>query len=118
MPIHHVKDYVEHLKSKPVHVRQRVAVATSGAITGLIALAWVVSLSASGSLALSPGPSVSANIASATRDSGEEFSNLLGAAGAFRSGLEGGSTITVVDTKASSTLDRPGEKDERTVIPF
>ena len=118
MPIHRVRDYVEHLKTQPVQVRKRVAVATSGAVTGVVALAWLVALTSSGSLALSPDPSSTRNLASATRESGEDLSSLLGAAGAFQNGLKGSGSITVVDTKASSTLDQAEAKDERTVIPF
>lgn len=120
MPIHHVRDYVEHLKGQPVHVRKRFALGASGAITGVIALAWIVALSSSGSLTLAPSSSATSNIAAATRDSGKDLSSLLGAAGAFKdNGFNGSGSITVVDTKASSTLDQPATaSDERTVIPF
>lgn len=117
MPIQRARDYVEHLKSKPEHVRQRVALASSGLITGLVVVGWLVALTSSGTLALSSEPQYD-DITVASQESAEDFSNLLGAAGAFRTGLDGAGSVTVVETTESSTLEQEDSIGERTVIPF
>jgi hypothetical protein len=46
-----VSSYVSHLRSKPEHVRRRVAFWSSFGVTALIALFWVVSFTTIGSSA-------------------------------------------------------------------
>lgn len=114
MPIHHVQNYVEHLKGKPEHVRRRYALAISGGITFVIAFAWITAIGTSGVLALSPQ---SGQRQIAENEPGP-MSSLVGAAAAFRTGISSGS-LNVVETEVSSSLDRPEDKtQEATVIPF
>lgn len=40
--LHHVEHHVEHLRSKPHHVRKQVAFTTAAGVTFVIALAWLV----------------------------------------------------------------------------
>jgi hypothetical protein len=118
MPINRAKDYIEHLKSKPEHVRERVAVGCALVVTVVVALGWMAALTSSGVLALSTPNEADRQLASAAASTKKETSNLLGAAAAFQGSLQGEGNITVVESGATSTLDRDTTSDERTVIPF
>lgn len=117
MPIHHVQNYVEHLKGKPEPVRRMYALAIAGGITLVVALAWITALGTSGVLALSPQGQT--RELAQEKSTGDAFSSLVGAAAAFRTGLSNSASLNVVDTEVSSTLDKPEDKTaEATVIPF
>lgn len=105
-------DFIERLRAKPDHVRQRIVFLTASGATGLIALMWVTAFTSSG--ALSRSVEVKENpIASAFSDN--EGASLLGAIGALTTTEEG--SIQVVGTSASSTA--PAQtSDNRTTIPF
>mgnify|MGYP000543943540 CR=1 FL=1 len=120
MPLRRVRDYVENLKAKPTHVRERAALGASAAITAVIAIGWLVALSTSGTLALGPaGTPASKQLAKTSQESQKDFSNLLGAAGAFQNNMSAGQgSITVVETNTSSTLEQEDMVGEQTVIPF
>ena len=45
-------DFIERLKAKPEHVRRRIAVGTSVAVTGVVTAAWFLTLLFSGTLSL------------------------------------------------------------------
>ena len=110
-----VRDYVEHLKTKPHHHRQAIAFGSALCITLLVGVGWLTSLVSSGVLAFDRS-SDDTGFASATRNFQTQTANLAGAAASFGDAFASGD-ITVVDTKASSTLDTK-DSDEATVIPF
>ena len=113
----HVRDYIEHLRQKPEHVRRDIAVGASAAVTALVAGLYLVSLASSGALALSPGSAKAPSVAEAA--SADIFSDLLGAAGAFRAAIDGtASPITIIETESDTTLAPSETGDGRTVIPF
>lgn len=109
-----IRDYVEHLRAKSVHQRQNIAFASAGCITILVALGWLTTLVSSGALAFKDSEADS-NFASATQGLQSQTANLAGAAGAFDGMLV--AEVTIVDTKASSTLDQE-DIGEATVLPF
>lgn len=111
-----IRDYLEHIKSKPEHVRRRIAVSTAGALTFLVLLGWGATIITSGSLALEDTEDTGVSVGTAARQFTSDFSGLAGAAAALEFGGEEGG-ITVVETKASSTLDE-FQQNEATVIPF
>lgn len=113
-----VRDYIEDMKSKPVHERRRFALLASGAITLVVATGWFGALAASGELALKqPENDATAELVRSTEEGSDRFNDLVGAVNAFQSGFESGTSIEVVDTKESSTLDTETTGDA-TVIPF
>lgn len=117
-----IRDYVEHLKSKPEHVRQRIALGASAGFTAVVLVGWVVALGASGTLALSSSSSANSDtgLAQAAQETKSGFSNLLGAASAYQQASQSGTApLTIVGGRASSTLDQKTDANEgKTVIPF
>lgn len=114
----HIRDYVERLKAKPADHRRRFAFGASLAIALVIAAGWMTVVVSSGTLALSSPTTEAQNaqLSQSAKEASDQFSGLLGAASAYRSGTDAGA-VTVVDGKSSSTLDSSGT-DTRTVIPF
>ena len=115
-------DLIERLRAKPEHERRRIALATSGTVTGLIAIMWFGAVIASGTLALENNDA-DTRVAEAPRyeealgSAGASFSELFAAVGAVGSATstEG---LVIVETNASSTIAAPAAADTRTVIPF
>ncbi len=112
-----IRDYIEHLRAKPTHVRQNIALGVSTAVTLVVLVGWAVALSASEVLVFESENAASTTLTDATEGTSQGFSNLIGAAGAFQEAIEGAPPISVVETSASSTLDTP-DTSEATVIPF
>lgn len=118
-----MQDFVERLRAKPEHERRRIALATSGTVTGLIAIMWFGAVVASGTLALESENSGDSAIAEAPRynqalaDAQTGFSQMFAAVGAIQNATstEG---LVIVETNASSTISAPQSPDTRTVIPF
>ncbi len=107
-----MRDFIEHLRAKPDHVRKQIAFGASLGITGTVALMWAVAFMSSGALMRSPEPTDS-GITSALSE--QKGASLLGAIGALTTQEDG--SIMVVGTSASST-GKSEAPDERTVIPF
>lgn len=109
-------DYLEHLRAKPEHERRMIALATSGGLTLVVFLAWLITFTSSGTLALNSKQPETKD-AGATAKTAQSVSNLLGAVGSLRTSLEEGAGVRVVETNTSSTLPAE-ETTEQTVIPF
>lgn len=107
-----MQDFIERLRAKPDHVRKNIALGSATAVTGLIAIMWVVAFTSSGALTRN-AEREETPIASAFSES--EGATLLGAIGALTTREDG--SITVVGTSASSTKTVEVQ-EERTVIPF
>ncbi|MDB5264750.1 MAG: hypothetical protein JWN64_321 [Parcubacteria group bacterium] len=115
--VHHI----DRLREKPDHVRHRIAIATSGLLTGLVAIGWAAAMASSGALTLAPTQVASntgtgSDVKQAYTETKTGFSQLLGAAGAAVGATSTKPTLTVVDVKETSTFDT--KEDTRTVIPF
>jgi hypothetical protein len=115
-------DLIHRLRSRPLPVRRRIALATSGAATALVALAWLTASVALGSFSLStPGQ------ASVAADLGDTFSQARAQTASVIAGVSapapaatsapssGG--LTVVQTKTASSLAQV-DPSSRTIIPF
>ena len=116
-----VSEHLERLRAKPHHERRRIALGSSLAITALVAVGWVGGLASSPSLALKDREDGDLGMQGALTDTRGSFSELVGAAGAAFGATSTPAQVTVVDTKARSTLDAPraNHNDTReTVIPF
>ncbi len=115
----HIRDYIEHLKRKPVHVRKQIALGSSTALIAVVIVGWLTAFLSSDALALAPtDPGLDEDLAKATQETGNGFSELLGAASAFKTATEGGNGLVIVDGSASSTIQDAPAEDTRTVIPF
>ena len=106
-----VREYVEHLKRKPAHQRERIALFSSVAITALVAMGYMANLTASDRLTI--GAPREQFLAERPQ---ENFSSLVGAAAAFNTSVEKGD-LTVVESKTTSTMDT-SDQSSATVIPF
>lgn len=105
------REYVEHLKRKPSHERERIAFLSAGAVALVVTLGYLGALMSSDRLAVGT-PSAGF----AAENAGEDFSDLLGAAAAFNSRDDDGE-LTVVESSRSSTFERE-DAGAATVIPF
>ena len=117
----HIRDYIEDLRSRPEHIRRRIALGSSFGITALVGAGWLVALTSSGVLALSSPAQApeTRDLTTAVEKTQSSFSDLLGAASAFQGISDAVAPLTIVDARASSTLDQPTDAMEgKTVIPF
>lgn len=117
-----MKQYVQNLKAKPEHVRKRIAVGASGAVTAVIALAWFGTLAATGAFSLSNGvvaDAEPASVAFTNTNVQSNWSQLLGAVGAV-TGASSTPELTIVEGETSSTFTRTetAPSPSATVIPF
>ncbi len=119
-----MKDFITRLKQKPEPVRQRIAVATSAGVTGLIAVVWAGTMAASGTFALgTPEAGSAASEPDAFALSGtnveSNFSQLMGAVGAATGATSSEPSLTIIDGQTSSSFDTaPAVNPSATVIPF
>lgn len=120
--IHHI----EKLRAKPEHVRERIALGTSAGITGLVAVIWVVTLAATGTFSLAPSGSTLAagdqSAQGAIAQTKDNFSQLVGAAGAATGATSASPALRIVDNGTTSSLDTKhaavANNANATVIPF
>lgn len=115
-----MKQYVEQLKGKPVHVRRNVALGVSAAVTGLVAVIWVATMASTGAFALSSQGTIPGNEnATEFSDTRSNFSELLGAVDQSFYATSTEPALTIVDGNTTSTLTpSPAHSSEATVIPF
>lgn len=118
-------DFIERLRAKPEHVRQRIAFGTATLFTGIIAVGWMAALVAGNAFILKPtndGPTLADStrpLSGAVSDVQSSFSNLMGGAGAANLGVNAQTDLTIIETDTSTTLNTPAQNnDTRTVIPF
>jgi hypothetical protein len=116
-----IQHHISRLHEKPSHIRERIAFGVSGGVTALVAVGWLVAMSASGAFSLatkSVANSVTpdSNVQTSITDSTSNFKNMLGAASAALGATTTDSAISVVD--ASTTTDTPAAASGATSIPF
>ena len=118
----HIDRHLNQVKAKPEHVRHRIAIGTSAAVTGLVAVFWLVGHATSGTFALSdsPGTRVTEEVAAEFGDSKTQLSDLMGAVGNSFGATSTDPELTIVDGQTSSTITPPpqGQPSDATVIPF
>ena len=116
-------DFIERLRQKPEHIRRKIATGTAITLTGLVALGWVGALVAGNAFILQPtsdGPTLAqsgSELSGAVKEAPFKFSDLMGAVGASGSS-EDQSSLIIVESESSSTINEPKPVEERTVIPF
>jgi hypothetical protein len=109
-------EHIENAKSKPHHIRKRIAFASAAGVSALIAFVWFAGSLATGSFAIrgSSFADTGAPGSVETAPSGNVSDNLAGAAAALQD-KNAPAHIEIVDTSAST---RPAKKAEQTTIPF
>ncbi len=113
-----VHEVVHTLRQKPQHVRENLAIGVSGGVTLVVALGWLVATAQSGTFALSPASPTDPEVAQAVATGKNNFSELLGAAGAAIGATNTPASITIVDTQVHSTFDERQDTADATVIHF
>lgn len=117
----HITHHINKLKEQPSHVRERIALGVSGGITAFVAVGWMVAMSSSGAFSLATDSVAEtvrppADVAQDLAQSQKGLTSLLGAAGAAFTGTSSPAEVTVVDARASTTLE--AANSDATVIPF
>ena len=116
-----MRRHLETLKRKPEHVRHMYALGASVAVTGLVAIVWLVGNAATGTFALSTSDSGEQSSTTSLTSTNDSFSKLLGAVGATQ-GSSSQPQLTVVDGGTTSTLaPAPAASQNQTsatAIPF
>lgn len=113
--VHHINRHVEHIRTKPHHVRKQVALAAAASITGIVGLVWVTYSAQTGVFAIQ-----GSSFADAVKDTHSAFpqedqdvvSGLAGAGASLPSNSDA-PKLQVVD----KTPPKP-VKLEQTTIPF
>lgn len=125
MASHTLAEALEHLRARPKHHRQNIAVATSAGITGLVVVAWFVAMSTSGAFSLKTSAVVAdaggtaTEVQGAVQSTKSNFSSLMGAATAALGATSTNPSLTIVETRNTSTLDtKPQNATSQTVISF
>jgi hypothetical protein len=132
-------DFIERLRAKPEHIRHRYAYGTAAGISGVVAVVWLFTLVASGSLILGAQPAApvvaetvngqtvvqasTAQIGGAVTQTKTAFSQLLGAAGAAFTGGTTTPAITVEDAATTTPVPATsgptaGSGGNQSTIPF
>jgi hypothetical protein len=121
-----MKQHVERLRTKAPHVRRNIAFVFSAGVTAIIAVAWFGALAATGTFSLETNASrgndatiaQNNNLHDAVTNAKTNFNQLLGAAG-IASSTSTPTSLTIIETASSSTLDNSQVvQQDQTVIPF
>jgi len=109
-------DHIENARSKPHHVRKRIAFGVSAGATALIALVWLIGSISTGAFAIK-----GSNFADSTGQSqivttsaGNTQNNIAGAAAALPS-ANTPAHIEIIDSASSTSAKHAAEQ---TTIPF
>lgn len=119
-----MRNLIHHLRSKPEHIRERIAYGTAGSLAIVLSIVWVsTSLTTTGILAPThPGASFAQGTAlrPVVADAVQKKSSLLGSAvSAFTSASPRKAYLEIVNVRESSTLTaHSATSTERTTIPF
>ncbi|MEO6536284.1 MAG: hypothetical protein ABIT47_01195 [Candidatus Paceibacterota bacterium] len=116
-----MKDFVHNLKQKPEHVRKRIVLGTTSAVTALVAIVWVGTMAATGAFSLAAGGTVAQAQPKALPSSNtSNYSQLAGAVAAVTGATTSAPALTIVDGKSTSTIDpKPvAPQNSATVLSF
>lgn len=113
-----IAHHIEHIRTKPDHIRKQVALGVAAGVTALVALVWFVSTVAAGAFVIqgssfAESASGSGNVATVGPSEGTGLAGVAAAA----LGVPGPEPahIEIVDTKPAAVATK---KPEQTVIPF
>lgn len=109
-------EHIEHVKTKPHHIRKRVAFFAAGSLTAVIALVWLTGSIALGRFALPSNSFADAGgepSIIATGNESTQGNSFAGVAAAFEDPAP--AKIQIVNVSTSTTVGKPLEE---TVIPF
>ena len=131
MDKNNVIDYVERLRTKPEHVRRRLAVGTAFGITGVVAAGWLFAFVFLGTLSIAPTSTGTATLATApgttqivnaASQTPSTFQQLLGAVGLSNPASSAPAALTIVNTATATPstddADQSPTGGNQTVIPF
>lgn len=109
--------HVDHIKTKPHHVRRRVAFTIAGTATGLIALVWLVGNLSFGLFAIQGHNFADSTVTNGVQvvSNDTDSSSGLAGVGAALTGSNEPAHIEIVDTTPRPAATK---KAEQTVIPF
>ncbi len=113
-----VREHITYVRSKPHHIRKRVAFAAAAAGTALIALIWLTASLGTGAFALKDASFAqsAAAVAPVVVSNDATPPNIAGAAAAVPSGASASSAhIEIVDTNPPASS---GNKTRETTLPF
>ncbi|KND50784.1 MAG: hypothetical protein AB202_00020 [Parcubacteria bacterium C7867-007] len=120
-----LSQHIETIRSKPEHVRERIAIGASAGVTGAVAMIWIVTLAATGTFTLTPeNEGVLANaVVEDVKIQGEtNFSQLVGGVGAALGATTSAPALRIVDDGSTSSIDAKDvaakNNSNATVIPF
>ncbi len=129
-----VIDYVGRLRTKPEHVRRRIALGTAVGTTAVVAAVWLLLVVTSGALSINPAPSnttvaqgdnSNTQVEQVTTQTKNGFQNLLGAVGFANTTTSTTPGLTIVDSPSSSqtspaasAANQSPSGGSQTVIPF
>ncbi len=112
-------EHIEYAKSKPHHIRKRIALTATATITAVIALVWFFGTLSSGAFAIQGSTFAESTGAEPTIATGTESDSnsegIAGAAAALPNDANAPAHIEIIDTATSSAATSTAEQ---TVIPF
>jgi hypothetical protein len=122
-------DFIERLRSKPEHIRHRVAYGAAAGVTAVVTATWLFALTLSGNLqlavptfsgssdaSLAQGPTAP-DLSGAVSQTQSGFAQLLGAAG-LATATTAPASLRVEDVKPTTTPATQTNSLGQTVIPF
>jgi hypothetical protein len=109
-----IQDLVEHMRSKPHHIRKRYAMGISGGITGVIALFWLVTSTTSGTFAINTPKAGTATIATETPSSAAAAA----AEATFSAPEASAPSLDIVKSDAPAEATTSPKDQDPSVIPF
>ncbi|KND49460.1 MAG: hypothetical protein AB203_00020 [Parcubacteria bacterium C7867-008] len=122
-----ISHHIETIRSKPEHVRERIALGTSAGVTGLVGLIWVATLAATGTFSLHStnttlADNTATTVSTVAAETQTNFSQLVGGVGAALGATSTEPALRIVDEGSSSSLDSKDvaakNNSNATVIPF
>ena len=106
-------DYIEKLRTKPGHIRERVAFGVAAGTTTLVFAGWLAVMTATNAFSAT-GPTQYAAAGDAQAPIGSVFNQTASSFSSFFGAQPTQPANIVVETDASTTVDQPAP----TVIPF
>ncbi len=107
-------DHIEHIKTKPHHVRKRVAFSLAGTGAGLIAFVWLGSSLSTGAFALR-SPAFTGTVTGSVITVNQDGTRSIAGAAAALSEISSKPHIEIVNIATSTAVIH---KSEATTIPF
>lgn len=112
-----VREHITYVRSKPHHIRKRVAFGAAAAGTAFIALIWLAASLQTGAFALKDASFAqsAAAVAPVIVSNDAAFPNIAGAAAATSPTASAPAYIEIIDANPSASS---GKETEETTLPF